>query len=328
MRFLLLLVAALTASAQRHSLASTDDGRQLYFAANALIYRITDAGVEVFAEIPPNLPGYHDPNIQPALYMPFVSGDGRLVGYNSDAYCPQFYACQPGPYTTGELRGSISKTLGQGTLSVSHNGRWALLTARDYGSIYPGPNSFLTDLESGKQTLVPYQVWAPVWIADDGSIVQFNLYASTVWRPDGVVPLAYPAQPLGVPIGISADARVVVSQDSAYIGNATRFFATDLPTGSVTVLELSATEVHYIALYGISNDGQWVLYSRDDRPDTIRLTNTVTAAHTEIPLPAGEMLKDAALSGYANAAFLLTSSGRITAVDLENGVERSRRNVF
>ena len=319
MRLIFLLLAAVpTLQAQPSSLATTDDGRQLYFASDYKIFRITESGLELFAAQPADLAGYHDPYIQPRVYLPMVTGDGAVVGFTSDAYCPPFYACLAGPYTTGQLRGRMPASLGQGTLSLSRNGRWAVLTARDYGSIYPWPNSQLLDLESGTTVWIPFPVYAPVVVASDGTIAQPNHFGAGVWKPNEYLPLPLAPQGPGGPVGISDNSRVVVAFDWWETGSQ-RFVAIELKTGTKTTLDWPTDPKIFVSFHGISNDGTWVLSSRSDQPGRARIQNSGTAEFQEIRIPGDEAIREAVLSGYGNRAFFVTASRRILVVELAEG---------
>ena len=196
-------------------------------------------------------------------------------------------------------------------MSLSHNGRWAILTERDYGSIYPGPNSFMIDLETGKTIPIQDPVYPPIQIADDGAIARLNWYGASVWRPGETIPLPLPPHLLGGPAGISADGRIVVSVDSAYGGDAGRLFVVDVATKRQTTLLSWPEQDVYMRVYGISNDGRLVLYSRSDEPLIARVADTVTAEQVLIGLPAGGPIRSGALSGYGNAVFLLSADGWI-----------------
>ncbi len=308
----------MTAQAQPSSLATTDDGRQLYFASDSKIFRITESGLELFAALPADLPGYHDPNIQPRVYLPMVTGDGAVVGFTSDAYCPPFGACLAGAYTTGQLKGRMAGSPGQGTLSLSRNGKWAVLTARDYGSIYPWPNSQLIDLENGTAIWIPFPVYPPVVVAADGAIAQPNHYGGAVWKPNQYIALPLAPQGPGGPVGISDNSRVVVAFDWWETGSQ-HFLAIELKTGAKTTLDWPTDPRIFVSFHGISNDGTWVLSSRSDKPGTARIHNSGTAEFEEIRMPEDEAIREGILSGYGNRAFFVTASRRIVVVELAGG---------
>ena len=333
-----LLAAALAARAQFPSLAPTDDGKQLYFSttlrlpgetpgSDSRIFRYSDAGLELFAAQPPDLPGYHDAYIQPAFYMPFVSDDGRTVAYTGDAYCPPFYACLAGPYATGVVRGRNAGSPGEGTLSVSHNGRWATLTARNYSGGHSGPNSYFMDLVTGDRTLVPYQLFPPVSIADDGSTAVSSSYIQAVWRPDRTLPVPLTMRP-GGPVALSADGRTVVGMEPAFGGAPGDIYVYRPESGlRANIAEFPDPNEPFQYL-GISNDGTWVLYRRSGPQWQAVLVNTATLRAAVIPLPNGAAATSGALSGYANTAFFGTSDGHLVAVDLADGVPAAVRTLW
>ena len=217
-----------------------------------------------------------------------------------------------------DLRGRMPASLGQGTLSLSRNGRWAVLTARDYGSIYPWPNSQLLDLESGTTVWIPFPVYAPVVVASDGTIAQPNHFGAGVWKPNEYLPLPLAPQGPGGPVGISDNSRVVVAFDWWETGSQ-RFVAIELKTGTKTTLDWPTDPKIFVSFHGISNDGTWVLSSRSDQPGRARIQNSGTAEFQEIRIPGDEAIREAVLSGYGNRAFFVTASRRILVVELAEG---------
>src|SRR5260370_38013179 len=74
---------------------------------------------------------------------------------------------------------------------------------------------------------------------------------------------------------------------------------------------------------GLSKDGHWVLFRVADLQFGLEgpayIVNTVTGETQPLTLPDGELATDGTLSGSGNAAFLVTSAGRIVRFELAAG---------
>lgn len=164
----LVIVLALTAPAwaQHTELATNGDGSALYVASYSVLrsqsavttpetrlYRIGPGGVQFFARrqnIATNVGGSGD-----GIYSAQVSDDGKTVGFVESGVCETLpEPCVQYGYVVniGGTRISLS---GQGTLQLSRNGRWALLTPGITGTTGPPPPGDLLDLQTGQHTSVP-----------------------------------------------------------------------------------------------------------------------------------------------------------------------------
>lgn len=298
------VLVSLSLRAQFAELASTDDGRQVYFtstlpfsgAAPSLpeprVYRIAESGLELFA----------------AGRAPQVSGDGRTVGLSAG--------------NGGELRGLRAAVLGRGNLSMSRNARWAVLT----GSNGPPPlntpaQSVLIDIETGERTILPGPSGARR-LASDGTVFLQGQSGVGLWRQGSFTPLTLRG-PFGV-FAISDNARVLVyTQLFDFPANPRqRLVARDLVTGGETIVFSRASTAGQVAPMGLSKDGRWLLYKVSDVSNAGPgfLANTTTGQVIALPLLEGELYTDGVLSGNGNVAFLVTAEGRMVAVDVANGL--------
>ena len=179
---MLLIVGPLTA--QFSQLTMTDDGKQIYFTSSLLLksspgqggisqgrlYRLAADGVSVAAERGNMAP--------PSAFMteigleyPQVSGDCSVVAFTFVNVCPgstQSGECLPVD-VEGAVRGKQSLDLGRGTVQLSRNGRWALLTTPCCSS----QTSTLIDLSTGERTPVPSPAFGSVLtsVASDGTVL-------------------------------------------------------------------------------------------------------------------------------------------------------------
>ena len=293
--------------AQFAELASTDDGRQMYFTSTLQfsggapssgeprVYRIAESGlIELFDSR--------------AARSPQVSGDGRTVGLAIGG--------------SGELRGLRTSVLGLGTLSMSRNARWAVLTG---GNGPPPanspPQSVLVNIETSERTTLPSPAGARR-IASDGTVFIQGAGGIGLWRQGKFTPLTL-LGPFGV-FAISDDARVLVyTQISDFLLNPQqRLVARDLVTGTETIIFSRPSMPGQVAPTGLSNDGQWLLYRVTDESNAgpAFLANTTTGRTVAVPSVDGELYTDGVLSGYGNLAFLVTATGRLVSVDIANGL--------
>jgi hypothetical protein len=137
------LLAVSAAQAQFTEIAASDDGSQIYVTtkfvidrmdrgtAQRRVFQIMDGQATLFAQPDPALPAYA------GAIGPQVSGDGSVVGYTISGISTESY-----------LRLPVANDLGEGTLQLSRNGKWALLVSKNYPRQPTGAT--LANLQSGE----------------------------------------------------------------------------------------------------------------------------------------------------------------------------------
>ncbi len=344
-RILFALLAAIPAVAQFSELATTADGNQLYFSSQLRlkgaaggvpapewrIYRWTPDGVELFAErgnLVPRGPTISGSNSEGAS-LPQVSSDGRLVGFTLRNACmtpgPPEEACTAIP-GRGELRGTAARTLGEGSLELSRNGRWALLIP-PFG---PGPAQAATliDLETDSRASVPAPPLQAAAIASDGSV----LTGSGIWRDGAVKPISLTGGVL--PLALSDSGQVLVYMQFSMAAdakpNGARLLVRNLSTSADTVLFAPvASRFQGPQFMSVSNDGRWVLYrvteARIEGPAF--LADSTTGVSRPISLREGELASAGVLNDAGDVAFVATTAGRIVRIRVGAGGEQSLKTV-
>ena len=132
-------------------LVSTDDGQELYFASPLILA----SSVPSPSPMPQTLPNLYrvGPDgvylLTSSASMPQVSGDGSIVAFTNPNFCTTTSAMPPGTSCgpEGELWGTQPTKLGAGSLQLSRNGRWAVLSP----PLIPNQSSSATliDLSTG-----------------------------------------------------------------------------------------------------------------------------------------------------------------------------------
>ena len=188
---LLLLVFAAPAAAQFSQLTATDDGAQLYFTSQVLLkggtpnpatpfpearlFRAAAGVVTLFAERG-TLAAEGSGSNSAGVLGPRVTGDGTLVGFSFVDICPADPECIS-PGTLAEIRGQKTIELGPGTVQLSRNGHWALVTNLTETDTPPAPpvdtyTSTLIDLTTGARTDVPPPPFGAInTVASDGTLL-------------------------------------------------------------------------------------------------------------------------------------------------------------
>jgi uncharacterized protein (TIGR03437 family) len=305
-------------------LATTDDGRQVYFTSTLKlpgmapdfgeyrVYRAAEDGISLFAErgalTSENSFGSSD-----GARSPQVSSDGRTVGFTLIGICDG-QTC--GSARRAQLRGLHAGVLGEGSLFMSRNGKWALLVPQS-GPRDPEPpaDAALINLETGERASVPPPPFQAVYpLASDGAVIAVKQQpggGSTVglWREGVFAPLAA-SGPIS-PWGLSDNGRVLI-----YSGR-DGLMARNLSTGADIVIARTARD-EFARPMGVSNDGRLVLFRVLWRglEGPAYIVNTETAQPVPVELPDGELATDGVLTGSGNAALLVTTQGRIARVEI------------
>jgi uncharacterized protein (TIGR03437 family) len=311
----LLLVFAGPGWSQFTELATTDDGQHLYFtsqlrlSANAAatpeyrVFRFGPKGVELFAES------------GSGVGAPQVSGDGSLIGVTAHYDCSSGSSCTP---VEGLLRGARVADLGPGNLKLSRNGRWAALTQNAFQS----GSGRLIDLQTNQSVSIPW----PLSVASNGDVLVQQTSPSGgvavgIWRQGQFSPLSLTGRT--VPLALSDDASTLVFIRAVPGSSGSlRLVARNLVSGNETTLYSADSPLRPPNLLGITNDGKQALYNvwSGEYAGPAYLSNTSTGISARLDLDAGELATAGTLSGSGNAAFLVTSQGRIVMFLLSSGV--------
>ncbi|MCW5982485.1 MAG: hypothetical protein KIT09_30645 [Bryobacteraceae bacterium] len=315
-------------------LASTDDGHQLYFSSTLRlagarpdhgefrIYRVTETGsIELFAERGALAPGTSFASGDGAR-APQVSGDGQTVGFSLPGACAPQDPCVT-PVTIAALRGRHEGVIGEGSLLMSRNRRWALLT-QPAGPPPANitPDATLIDLETGERSSVPPPPpGVRLAVASDGTVVGQRSSGPGLWRQGRFAPLSITG-PFTI-WGISDDARILIYAALADFPENPRqeLVARDLVSGRETVVFSRAGSAASLWPIGISNNGSRLLYRAGERwfDGPAFIANTRTGENAALEPGDGEGTVEGALSGDGRTAFVVTTKGRIVAIDLDAG---------
>lgn len=340
------LLVATPSFAQFAQLAATDDGSQLYFtsqlqlrgatstssshfAGEARLFRFGPDGVTLFAERG-SLASQFTSGSDPGVAGPQVSGDGSVVGFTFRFVCPTDPQCMQS-IDEGEIRGQQTLDAGPGTLQLSHNGRWALLTQMVSNGSPDAPpaitfTSTLIDLVTGQRTDVPPPPNpATHTLASDGTLlVQPPAGPISVWKQGQFTPILWPS---GLAAGfmsmtLTDDAKtlLLLGFSKASIP-AVEIVAIDVASGKATTLFETQDASQPPTLLGASSDGQTVLY-RVNRPGAFNgpaYFATGSGQTIHINLPEGEFVSDGTLTGPGDLALLATTGGRIVKATRSTG---------
>ncbi len=165
-------------------LVATDSGDQVYFISRLALktdqsdvmkplegrlYELGPGGVRLILERG-EVAARTSPYGSTGVMNPQVSGDGVLLAATlSDVCNRESGSCTPLEMWS-VLRGAVSEEMGAGTLQLSRNGRWALLTP----AVEFGPQqATLIDIHNGLRTAVPLGPIEPLSrkLASDGTVL-------------------------------------------------------------------------------------------------------------------------------------------------------------
>jgi hypothetical protein len=186
----LTLLVVLPAFAQYLQLTATDDGGQLYFVTQQILqgkahtfpeyrlYRAGPDGVTLAAERGKLAPDGTFSSSSGVVH-PSVSGDGAVLAYTFNDVCASATDCNSS-VNSAVIRGSRFLDLGPGTLQLSRDGKWALLTHTEFSSTDPmvmgiTTTNILVDLTNGAR--------GPVYTIAD----EFGAAYTKVLASDGIV---------------------------------------------------------------------------------------------------------------------------------------------
>jgi uncharacterized protein (TIGR03437 family) len=349
---MLMLLLAIPAFAQFSQLAVTDDGTQVYFTSQLLLrgagqnqtplgpearlYRFGPDGVTLFAERGA-LASQHASGSDAGVSGPQVSGDGSVVSFTFTYVCLTDPQCISA-VSEGEIRGSQTLDLGEGSVQLSRNGQWALLTKTVNNSTLGTPQpptyvSTLINLATGERTDAPPPppFLGPRTVSSDGTLlVRPSGQGWGLWK-QGV----YTQIPL--PSGLALNSSSFILSDDAStlftagfsIGSTPSsslpgidLLSVDTASGNVTTFFHSRDSSQPPTLMAASSDGKTALF-RINRQGALNgpayLADVASGRITAIGLPDGEYVSDGTLTGTGDIAFLVTTAGRIVKATASTG---------
>ncbi len=343
---ILMIVFPLLLLAQFSELASSDNGRHLYFSSTLRfkgqipergeyrIYRVTETGgIELFAERG-DLAYKFGGGSGDGARTPQVSGDGQTVGLTLEGICDSADGCMSNSQWRAEIRGRNTAVLGQGALYLSRTPKWALLVTPATGFRDPGakPEATLINLDTGERASVPAPpMFMAQPLASDGTVVVQNTAMNTgpspvsaigIWRAGKITPVGLTG--IVSVWALSDNGSVLlyssVTSDAGPAQFRAHLIARDITHGQDIELFAGASG-EFPQFMGASNDGRRVLYrvTKASLEGPAFIADTATGRSSPILLPNGELATDGTLSGFGNTAFLVTTTGRIASVDLATG---------
>ena len=360
---LLFALVTAPARAQFTELVATDDGKQLFFTSQLLLkgveasspfpetrlYRATSSGVQMVAERGPLaiVGGYTSSD---GVNHPSLSGDGSVVGFTFSNICKSAADCT-GSYDMVMVRGAQTFNLGPGTVQVSRNGHWALVTNEYCDSSDPAGDrltvrSLFVDLSTGRWT-VPTMPSEPPYhmsqrstntLASDGSMLIMKPDPSRQQGVGGVMYYLFGIlkegqfTPVPATTGVAADPFAVTDDAGTvfsygYPANVNepvqcRLVAISMATGKATIV-FEAKDASQMPIFmASSNNGSRVLYRVASATAQYALHgaayvwDAATGAGIAVPLAAGELATAGTVSGDGSTAFVATTKGRIVRFDV------------
>ncbi len=326
-RYLALLLLSVPAWCQFAEIATTDDGRQVYFTTTLAersspatartemrIFKVEGRSAQLFAERPIGVGGGSG---AAALH---VTGDGQSVAFLLGNTCLPSEPCSPAD--RAEIRGHQAQVLGNASnLLLSRNGQWALLIPPiQFGNGNQPPlwptESVLMNLVTGERTTVglPATRSSRFALASDGSVFQRSQSATGagqigIWKNGNFSQLQPGRSGLYSFLGLSDDANIVLASrsDLPVPGQLSipQLIAIDIGAGTSKVGHSPAESLIY-SLLGMDNAGRRALL-RTSNPlgsGPALLVDLESARTITIPLPSGEAVIAGTLSGNGKVAIV------------------------
>jgi uncharacterized protein (TIGR03437 family) len=346
----LIIATACPLFAQFSQLTAIDDGTQVYFTSTLLLKGTTSTatwpearlylngpgGVTLYAQRGALAPQIDNVSSQ-GVSSPQVSGDGSLIGFTFNNICPAGPTCTTPVPSEAELRGAQTLDLGPGSLQLSRNGKWALVTSVQ--TIDPqthqlaAQTSTLINLATGARNALPGPpAGANRTLASDGTVLVLEPAGSSggaagvgLWKLGQFTPLQLAGGFQAT--ALSDDASTLIYQVVAISPGATpsaSLLSLDLASGRQTVLFQTNVVAQGPVFLAASNDGQTVLYlvrsAANPNVGTAYIASASTGRIAPVVLPAGESVAAGALTGAGDLAFVSTTAGRIVKFAVAPGV--------
>ena len=334
LRVLIWIALPLCVAAQIRDLATTNDGSVLYFSTvyrqkgtdqpgYPKIFRYSEKGLELFREFPLIRQG-HDTNFNQAV-RPCVSGDGSVVAYTRTRDCTgSGMHCGQGEFEfyDGWLATPDGSDQHVGTVMIelSEDGRYALVFDQQGLDTFAGA----CDLTQPCAAAVP----ALRWIGDGrhdmtnggiallGAGVQGPALRNGIGGPFQPLPFAFP-----ISAQINATATTIlyeVPKKEPVLGLLRELHSYDIASGRDLVIataESGGPSTYFHA--SLTRDGAQAAYMRDGAIEVAWSDGSGIVLHVDL----GEDAADAVISGFGNAAYVATASGRVVRIDVASGVQ-------
>ena len=319
---------------QFSNLATTDDGRVLYFSSplrlrgteqfpHDKIFQRTGEEFHLVAQLERILSFEFVTNFF-RLIDPDVSGDGRVVSYVGQRNCFGGSRCVfVGRFlSTVKLPEVDEPLILLGRVQLSRNGRYAV----QFRSGLPESNRI--DLVTGDRIEIPQRFWitARQAITSDGSIAVQGQTGLSLWTPDGTTPIPIEGEHLRSAI-INDQGDWVIYESFP----PRQLRSIELEERRDTLLAEGAVEFYQPS---ISNDGSLVLYvgpapGSDTNPAPTADPETTQAflvkpdgTERRQVTDAPEGVSEAILSGSGDTVYAATYAGRLLHIDVTTGTTR------
>ena len=346
---LLLGLSCLTpVSAQLQDLATTDDGRTLYFSStlrlkgsteysNARIFRFANGKYDLIAQVVPTVTLSDGSTFHFAFRLPNVSGDGGILAFDGTASCSGGPLCQGAFTARGFITGSQLPPVmtSYGSLRVSHNGRYTIRFGGTQSGISPGPVD-LYDSQTGQLTLVRGSNVigdGRQSVADDGTVVIYEGLS----RVGQIQPIAWWHPPVAASLssngsGVAYDAAVQSTCHGdlvfGYCDVYNILYARGLKTAAQ--VQLAQSPVYRTGqrqngqawfFPSLSNDGSTILFRAPPQPSSPpqAIISNIDGSGRRVVTAEESGIKEAALSGDGHHAYAATGDGGLIAIDIDNG---------
>jgi uncharacterized protein (TIGR03437 family) len=346
-RLALVLLLAFPGWSQFVEVVTADDGQQVYFTTQFNLktappaqrselraFRIhSETGaVELFAERG-DLARLDASGSSDGVSSLQVSGDGQSVAFTMTNICLPGDPCRT-TIQRAEVRGRNAQVLGEGTVWLSRNSRWAILNPPPFAAPpapgqapAPATEATLINLETQERATIPIPATRGNPLASDGTVLVrrqnpgATSFALGLLKDGGFTPLTMAGA--FAPLAISDNARKLVYSriDAPVAGQPPKFqlIARDLITSADVILNAGA-EGERQDLLGLSNDGRRALFrvsALSQATGRTLIASTETGRIAELPLPEGELAATGALSGNGAVAFVFTNAGRLLRIEMD-----------
>ncbi len=325
-----LVSSSLSAQMGFHHLATTDDGKQLYFSSplrmrgaqqygHDKIFRLVDDGFELFAMEQLQPPATPLSNFY-LLSEPDVSGDGAVVSYVAWRTCLGVSSCLFAELNQSNILGAVpnAPTTFTGRTRLSRSGRYAV----QFGATgFRDKGVTLTDLSTGERAGVPGRIIGRQIVTSGGVVVvtiDSDPNALTVWYKSGTRRIDTFHRPGDAAIN-DTGTRLVYERVPASENGPRDLLLVNLETGHEFVIVSGGTAGYQACL---SNDGRLLLYVAAPSPSSsqqVFVVNTDGSGRRQLT-NAPEGINEAILSGSGNAVYAVTLENRLLRIDVPTGV--------
>ena len=331
MRFsILLLCISYCLNAQIQDLATTDDGKVLYFSTPyrlkgssdvgySKIFRYTDNEFQLCREIA-LISESPDTNFYLARH-PSVSGDGRTLVYTASRNCIGGSHCIFFVYNQGLVTGAggVDQDLSPGILTLSPDGRYVLISSM--GGPFESNSVAWSDLSKG--TVVNLMDLSVIGdgrqsIANGGTVLLSDGQGALLWNQGHIQRLSFSAAPTQA--RLSADLQEIV-YEAAPAGGNYELHSYHVATGQDLILATgpgAPADSRGLGSYfhpSLTKDGYLVSHVQNKQV-RVQATHTLTVLSL-VSSSAG--FTDVVISGNGNVVYAVTGSDRLLRADTTSG---------